>query len=211
MDGWRTVAALNSEWLGLVEVAGPELRRWAAAEPALADAKDLDSVLGLVRAHPDAVLAALLRLGRAGHALAHRTVLQAMLGMAVRACAGRPEALGVALSELWVAIADYPLDTRPRSIAANLAWGVRRRLRPSPAPLAPVPGPAEPGAADVLARARRLELIDELTHRTLWTVYVAGLSSHQAAAELGTTATAVRWRCSWALRRLAGQAELLSA
>jgi DNA-directed RNA polymerase specialized sigma24 family protein len=63
----------------------------------------------------------------------------------------------------------------------------------------------------VLADARRLRLIDDVTHRTLWTVYVAGLTSQQAAEVLGTTAGAVRWRCSHALRRLAGRARLLAA
>jgi len=47
--------------------------------------------------------------------------------------------------------------------------------------------------------------------RSLWTVYVAGLTSAQAAEALGTTPELVRWRCSRALRRLAVHAELLAA
>jgi DNA-directed RNA polymerase specialized sigma24 family protein len=139
-------------------------------------------------------------------------VLQAMLGMVVRSCAGRSELLPEAISELWLAIAEYPLERRPRAIAANLAWAVRRSVRcaPPPPPL-PAPEPTGPDAADVLAQARQLRLIDELTHRTLWSVYVAGLTSQQAAVVLGTTAGAVRWRCSTALRRLARQAVLLAA
>jgi len=202
--------ALNNEWQGLAGSVG-QLSEWTSAEPALAGATDLAGLLDLIRQHPDEVLAALLRLGSAGHPLARRVVLQTMLGMVVRLCAGRPALLPEAISELWLAIVDYPLDRRPRAIASNLAWTVRRAVLAVPPP---APPPAEPDgqdAASVLADARRLGLIDELTPRTLWTVYVGGFSSEQAAAVLGTTAGAVRWRCSNALRRLAGRARLLAA
>jgi DNA-directed RNA polymerase specialized sigma24 family protein len=88
---------------------------------------------------------------------------------------------------------------------------MRRNLRTVAPPVPPPAEPDGPDAASVLAEARRLGLIDEVTHRTLWTVYVAGLTSQQAAAVLGTTPGAVRWRCSHALRRLAGRARLLAA
>ncbi len=203
--------ALNSEWQALLPTAVEQLAEWTATEPVLQGADDLDGVLDLIRQRPDDVLAALLRLGAGGQHLAHRVVLQTMLGMVVRLCAGRPALLPEAISELWLAIADYPLERRPRSIAANLAWTVRRSLHIAPPPAPPPPEPPEPDAASVLADARRLRLIDDVTHRTLWTVYVAGLTSQQAADVLGTTAGAVRWRCSNALRRLAGRARLLAA
>lgn len=213
MDGWRTLTTLNQEWLELSGTEHPPAA-WQGSEPTLSGAEGLDGVLELIRRTPDEVLAALLRLGAAGDGLAHRVILQAMLGMAVRACRGRPEILPDAVAELWLAIAEYPLATRPRSIAANLAWTVRRHLCAASAPL-PMPEAAEP-AEDVdgpatLAEARRLGLIDELTHRTLWTVYVAGLTSAQAATVLGCTPDLVRWRCSRALRRLSAHAELLAA
>ena len=213
MDGRCTLAALNQEWQELLSTGGPGVAAWAS-EPALSGADDPADILELIRRSPDQVLGVLLRLGAAGDRLAHRVVLQAMLGMAARACRGRPETLPEAVAELWLAIAEYPFATRPRSIAANLAWTVRRRLRGASAPVA-LPERALPveeadGAA-VLAEARRLGLIDQLTHRTLWTVYVAGLTSAQAAAALGCTPESVRWRCSRALRRLAGHAELLAA
>jgi DNA-directed RNA polymerase specialized sigma24 family protein len=203
--------ALNSEWQALLPTCSGQLTEWMLIEPALLGADDLDGVLDLIRQHPDDVLAALLRLGSRGQPVAHRVVLQTMLGMVVRLCAGRPELLPEAISELWLAIADYPLERRPRAIAANLAWTVRRSLNTTPSPAQPPPEPHEPDAATVLADARRLRLIDDITHRTLWTVYVAGLTSQQAADVLGTTAGAVRWRCSHALRRLAGSARLLAA
>jgi len=205
------LSALNSEWQELLPESAGQFAEWTVTEPALAGADDLAGVLELIRHNPDAVLAALLRLGSAGHPLAHRVVLQTMLGMVVRLCAGRPSLLPEAISELWLAIVDYPLERRPRAIAANLAWTVRRNLHTVAPPMPPPAEPDGPDAASVLAEARRLGLIDEVTHRTLWTVYVAGLTSQQAAAVLGTTAGAVRWRCSHALRRLAGRARLLAA
>lgn len=208
---YPALGALNNEWQALLPGSAGQLAEWTIAEPALAGASDLPGVLELIRHRPDDVLAALLRLGASGHTLAHRVVLQTMLGMVVRRCAGRPILLSEAISELWLAIVEYPLERRPRAIAANLAWTVRRSLRTLPQPAPPPAEPDGPDAASVLADARRLGLIDEVTHRTLWTVYVAGLTSQQAAALLGTTAGAVRWRCSDALRRLAGRARLLAA
>lgn len=218
MTGRDAVAALNREWLELATGSTEILSGWASAEPVLGGAGDLIDVLHLIRVHPDATLAALLRLGGSGDPRAFRVVLQAMLGMAVRACSGRPSQLPEAVSELWVAIAEYPVDRRPRAIAANLAWTVRRQLRPSTGALPvavldrPAPPPQDdPDAAHTLAEARRLGLIDDLTHRTLSCVYVSGRSSAQAADELGTTPELIRWRCSRALRRLSGHADLLSA
>lgn len=213
MDARRALVALNEEWRILAPRGAPG---WGHREPALAAASHLGSVLTLIREQPDPVLAALLRLGAAGDELAYRVVLQTMLGKAVLLCAGRAELLPEAISELWLAIAEYPLSRRPRAIAANLAWAVRRRL-PTAEPVSPVADmetvaePPERDASGTLGEARQLGLIDEPTHRTLWTVYVAGLTSAQAAAALGTTPELVRWRCSRALRRLATHAELLAA
>lgn len=213
MDGRQALAALNREWHDL---AGLPVPGWSRTEPALAGVPDLAAVLGLIRDRPDDVLAALLRLGTAGDRLAYRVVLQTMLGKVVLLCARRPELLPEAISELWLAIAEYPLDRRPRAIAANLAWTMHHRLA-RPRPVRPVgePDPAEPSAEGsavaVLTQARQLGLIDERTHRMLWTVYVAGLSSAQAATALGGTPESVRWRCSWALRRLASHAHQLVA
>ncbi|MFT4109653.1 RNA polymerase sigma factor [Propionicimonas sp.] len=211
MDAQLSLDALNDEWRDL---ATAPIGDWAD-EPDLAAAADLGAVLGLVRANPDRVLATLLRLGAAGDGLARRVVLQAMLGKAVVLSAGRPGSLPDVIAELWLAIAEYPVDRRPRSIAANLAWAMRRSLvrPPCPPPVdgldPPAPTP-EADATTTLREARRLGLIDADTHRVLWTVYVAGRTSAQAAGELGTTPDVVRWRCSRALRRLARHAELLA-
>ncbi len=205
-----TLLSLNSEWAELVAGTDAAVSGWAQCCPELAGAANLDQVLALAWSAPDAVLGALLRLGADGDTLARRAVLQAMLGKAVRLSGGRDERLAEAVSELWVAIAEYPLGRRPRSIAVNLAWTLHRRLARPKTVAAPIES-AGPTAEGTLAQAHALGLIDDRAHRTLWLVYVAGLTSAKAAVELGTTPELVRYRCSRSLRRLASQAELLAA
>lgn len=206
------LAALNREWRELVTTTAPAVAGWGNRYPQLASAVDLEEVLSLIADSPDAVLGALLRLGAEGDVLAWRTVLQAMLGKAVRLAKGKPGRLSEAISELWVVIGDYPLDRRPASIAVNLSWELKRRLTEMPLRLLPTATPrSEPSAADTLAEAHQLGLIDTQTLRTLQLVYVDGLTSAQAAELLGISAELVRYRCSRNLRRLAGQAELLAS
>lgn len=128
---------LNREWAQLV--AGPPaaaaLSRWTLTCPALTGLSTLDDVLSLVAdADPtlrDAVLLALIQAAQAGDALAGRTVLQTMLGKAVRVAGtvarrddvrgDQEEALARAVAALWQAIATYPVVMRPARVAANLA------------------------------------------------------------------------------------------
>jgi hypothetical protein len=128
---------LNREWTELVTApaswAAPG--RWASTCPALIGVRTLDEVLALIAGADaptrDAVLLALVGRAQAGDALAGRTVLQTMLGKAVRVAgtvAGRDdvrgdreEALARAVAALWQAIATYPVARRPARVAANLA------------------------------------------------------------------------------------------
>jgi len=207
-----TLADLNAEWADLALSSDATVRTWADRCPTLRPSTGLAGLLDIVRARPDAAMAALLAIGRDGDPLAWRVVLQAMLGAVVLACRRRPDRFDEAVSELWLAIAEYPLERRPRSIAANLTWTLRRRLAEQPpAPVALPSVPRDASAEATLTAARRLRLIDAETHRTLWLVYVAGLTSARAAEELGTTPELVRYRCSRSLRRLARHADLLSA
>jgi DNA-directed RNA polymerase specialized sigma24 family protein len=207
-----TLADLNAEWGVLVRSSDATVAAWAGRFSALDPAPDLAGLLDAIRDRPDAAMAALLAIGREGEPLAWRVVLQAMLGTVVLACRRRPDRFDEAVSELWLAIAEYPLERRPRSIATNLTWTLRRRLaEPALAPVALPPVPQDASAEATLTTARRLRLIDADTHRTLWLVYVAGLTSARAAEELGTTPELVRYRCSRSLRRLARHADLLSA
>lgn len=215
------VTALNRDWSALHDASAPMIRTWAAVHPALAGCTVLDDVLAAIRRSPDEVLALLLALGVSGADLAHRIVLQAMLGKAVLLARADPRHdVGDYLTELWLLIRSYPLSRRPRRIAANLALDCRKRLaaRTGALPLDPddlaavaEPEPLEePTAARVLAEAERLGLIDRSAIRTLRAVYCEGKPSRQTAAELGTSPDLVRWRCSRALRRLAQHADQLS-
>lgn len=208
-----TLADLNAEWAELVATSTATVADWVRRRPQLEPAADLGDLLDVIRARPDEAMGALLALGRDGEPLAWRVVLQAMLGKVVLLCRRHPRRFDEAVSELWLAIAEYPLQRRPRSIAANLSWGLRRSLAEPSQQSAPPPSvPEQDATAEAtLHAARRLNLIDAETHRTLWLVYVAGLTSARAAAELGTTPELVRYRCSRSLRRLAGYADLLSA
>ena len=135
---WNTLAGqLNLEWAQLSASPGSAraVACWGDRAPALAGAASPEQVRARVaeldvRAR-DAVLLALLELVQAGDALAGRTVLQIMLGKAVRVAASmsgradlsgqREEALAGAVAALWQAITTYPVAERPSRVAANLA------------------------------------------------------------------------------------------
>ncbi len=134
----RTLAGrLNLEWrrLSTAPVSCATVVTWAAARPVLAGAESLDDILVLIGGPDasvrDAALLALLELAQEGDALAGRTVLQAMLGKAVRIAAmvsdrpdmggDREESLSAAVTALWQVIATYPVAARPSRVAANLA------------------------------------------------------------------------------------------
>lgn len=205
-----TVRRLNTEWHELAPAGIPAGWR---AEPALAGARNLAGVLASVRADPDLVLGALLR---SADPLAYRLVLQAMLGRVVLDAARDPlHELDDYIAELWLGIACYPLARRPARIAANLALDARKRVR-GRHPL-PLIDPSRfgswahlvestPNAQLVLARARRIALIDDDAEQALRLVYLEGLRTTRAAAVLGVTPAALRQRCHRALRRLAAHA-----
>lgn len=128
---------LNAEWreLSTAPSAGSALSRWAAADPALAEAGSLQELLRQIsRAEPsrrDPVLLALLALAQDGDRLAGRVVLQVMLPKAVRVAMSvvrrpdvggdREEAYATAVAALWQVIATYPIARRPSRVTANLA------------------------------------------------------------------------------------------
>lgn len=203
---------LNAEWAELAVLAVPA--EWRA-EPALAAHRDLAGVLAAIRLRPDEVLGALLR---RADPTARRVVLQAMLGRAVRdAVRDREHDLDDYLGELWLGIAGYPLQRRPARIAANLALDAAKRVRArtratptDPARLTLVPDDGrEPGrrAALLLARARRVALLDEPSHAALRLVYADGVAPSRAADLLGITPAVLRQRCHRAARRLAAHAD----
>lgn len=134
---WGLVGALSREWAALL-VTTPPVHRWAAAEPALADAVTLADVgrLAAEQHGNDEVLAALLRLAQSGDELAARTLLQVMLGAVVRLAARTvhhadgdlEESRARAVAALWAAIRAYPLDRRRRNHADRLSLDVLSAL-----------------------------------------------------------------------------------
>jgi DNA-directed RNA polymerase specialized sigma24 family protein len=128
---WRILAASRSAQQGV--------RAWRS-DRALRGVRGLDDVLartarGAGRGSADAVLAALMR--RAGDdELAARTVLQALVpglvGVATR-LGGRddPDVASEVVTEAWARIRGYPIERRPRAVAANVVldvlMGTRRR------------------------------------------------------------------------------------
>lgn len=230
------VRRLNAEWACWAEdpAARRSCLRWAAAAPVLSDTWTLGQVLGLVAQAPDEVLGALVGAARTGDMVAARVVLQTMLGKLVRMALVDPYA-GVDdyVAVLWCTVMSYPLVSRPRSIAANLALdtlkAVQRERRPSgdeaaapevvneDADLRPAAlvafgreAPADLTAVRVIAAAEHRRLVDAETGALLHSVYAEGLSGRAAADRHCTSPAAVRVRCSRALRSLADHAPLLA-
>lgn len=209
----ETLRRLDADWAARTASDAPVPRAWPLACPALAGTDRLADVLVRGRRQPDAVLLALLRLHATGDPLAGRVVVQAMLPKMVRmACRDAEAGLPDYLAALWERICAYPLERRPRRIAANLALDTlklvkaRHRCRAT----ATWPGPVDDadawGGESVLELGERLGYIDATVRTTLRTVYLDGRSSAAAASELGTTSAAVRQRCSKGVRALRSHA-----
>jgi hypothetical protein len=145
----RLFAALDHDWeaLSATRTARAQLRLWAKV-PTLAAFPHLDALIARVRrgaADPegtDQILAALA--ARApGDDLAARTLLQALLpglrNVAKRLGHGRvdDDLEADVLAEAVARIRTYPIERRPRYIAANITWDVFGKLtrqcsRPNP-------------------------------------------------------------------------------
>lgn len=204
-----TLNDFDTDWAHVAPPGHPVPESWLVACPSLSAATDFPDVLRLVRATPDEVLLALLRLHRDGDVLAGRMVLQAMLPKAVRiSLRDREASLADVLAVLWECICVYPIERRPRRVAANLALDTLKGIVASRDPAlvvddvrVPADDP-EPDAAHILDAGLQLGFIDAQTRRTLECVYVGGHSSRSAAAELGMSRDMVRWRCSRGVRAL---------
>lgn len=225
--GSGVAGRLNDEWALLRTDAGTAaaVARWAAENPPLAGCGCLEDVELAVqtagRRDADAILLALLRLAQGGDALAGRTVLQLMLGKAIRIASGhtgrdsRDNLEHAAVAALWATIATYPTDRRTTKVAANLAMdtlgAVSRELAH-----ARTETPAEPGSvADALGEAAArgddgtgdLELLELMA----WAVDAGTISAADATLVLdiyapapgqeGGRAAAERHGISWPAAR----------
>lgn len=203
------LAALNREWRELADQAQP----WTMVR-----GETFGDLLVTIRTDPDATLGVLLGLSLAGDARAGRVVLQTMLGkLVLMAARDRDHDLSDYVAECWLTLAQYPLARRPKSIAANLAFDTRKRVRRlAMSKHLGVPESASPPRptdelAPVLREAQRLGLVDPPTRACLEAVYRDGLRSHEAAVVLGMSAAMVRYRTSRAVRVLARHATALAA
>lgn len=195
---------------------------WPSLPGTLADAR------AQIADDPDRHLTTLLRALQDGDEAAGRLIVQTMLPKLCSYVADGLDA-GLLVGHLWLVAREYPLQRRPRRIAANLALDARKRTLADlgrELPLAVVPdlgapfdphpdgpGPLGPDgeAAGILRRAVHLELVTPSTHAILVDVYRDGLSTREAARRHGLSESATRQRCSKAVRRLAAHRRALVA
>lgn len=208
-EGLRaTLRRWDEEWEALAPPGRTVPSTWVLACRSLSEGTWIAEVPQVVAADADAVLLGLLRLHRTGDDVAGRVVLRAMMPKAVRmALCDAESALSDYVAALWEQISVYPIERRPRRVAANLALDTLKTVKSLRAcrgvpPWHPPGGDPGPDAVAVLDAGLRLGLIDPLTRRTLECVYLQGRSSRAAASELGTSSDAVRWRCSKGVRAL---------
>ncbi|TDC53111.1 hypothetical protein E1212_06740 [Jiangella ureilytica] len=257
-SGTGVAGRLNDEWDRLcADGRSAAVARWAAAHPALAGCRELGDIEATVtaagsvattaagsatataaaatigRPGADAVLLALLRLAHDGDALAGRTVLQLMLGKAIRIAGGhagrdsRDSLEHAAVAALWTVIATYPTERRPTKVAANIAMDtlgvVSRELahRRAETPTEPdtlaallgcAPGTGPGGGAsdgdlaELLAWAVDAGVVTAADAGLLLDIYAPapGLAGGSAAADrAGISWPAARQRASRAVRRIA--------
>lgn len=220
-----TFVALNHEWAS--HAGRPVPAGWAEAFPG---ADTLGEVLDHLRdsANADAPLLALITLAQAGDETAGRTLLQTMLGKLhqigrTAISRGLDDAAHEALLAFYNAAASYPLD-RDTKVAANLSM---RCLNALPHPRGPLETSVGLDDADsdylerLLQRTVRPEdPTDELVTLLTWALdagvlapdqiallgqrYLASspLTSEELAREYGVTPSAIRKRCSAAIRTL---------
>lgn len=248
-SGTGVAGRLNDEWDRLcADGCSAAVARWAAAHPALAACRELGDIEAAVtaagsvattaaasaiatatgRPGADAVLLALLRLAHDGDALAGRTVLQLMLGKAIRIAGGhagrdsRESLEHAAVAALWTVIATYPTERRPTKVAANIAMDTlgavsrdlahRRAETPTePDTLAAVlgcdPGTGADGVPGGGARAGDIDLAELLA----WAVDAGAVTAAEAGLLLdiyapapglaGGAAAAERAGISWPAAR----------
>ena len=199
---------------------------WGHRHHELAGCGDLAAVLRTVRADPDPVLGALLSENAAGCAVAGRVVLQALLPKMVLMAGRDPQAgLDDYLGALWLRICDYPLERRPRQIAANLTLDTLKavhaergptvvtldRAEVDSAPWLRGESPRGPDPHSLLRSALDHGLVDPHTHAVLASVYAEGCSREEAAHRFQVSPTTIMRRCRGGLRTLAEHAPTLAA
>ena len=230
------IGQLNVEWARLRNDPATvrTVTGWASRKPALAGAAglvDIETRTTTSRQAADSVLLALLELAHDGDQLAGRTVLQLMLGKAVRIAASRTGRTDrdtleqLAVTALWDVIAAYPIDRRRQKVAANLAMDTLHQVvaelrhdrheTPTDSDVlgrvvedrgALGDGPADAELVEVVMWGVESGVIGREDAVLLVRVYCTGADNPggaAVAAEFGLSWAAARQRCSRAVRKLA--------
>jgi DNA-directed RNA polymerase specialized sigma24 family protein len=201
------------------------LRCWAQLEPVLARfVGDPGRLFAFLRTPPsslrDEVFCALLRCAKSDQ-LAGLVLLEALLpglkaifGRTLLRAAERDELLALLLAQSWQQLVGYPVERRPRRVAANLLLDIRkytlreleRVRRESSLPLegGETPDPADAGA-DVelpLRRAVAAGALSEAEAELILETRVDRRRLPEIAAELGVAYITVYQRRARAERRL---------
>lgn len=216
-SGADVVSALEREWNARGSAClSRRLRLWAEREPVLETFATVQELVGSLRAQrgdyerESAILAALLREARADP-LAGRVVLQALLpglkrlsGRLLFEAGEREELWSLLIAHLWAGIRSYPVERRPRRVAANLLLdaahatladlGKERRLRAHAPELAPESVEAGEQEEVVLARAVRAGALSRAEALLILRSRVEGVPLARIAAEEGAGYDALRIR-----------------
>ena len=231
--------SLNEEWSQLCSSprAASEFGTWRCVEVALSSVDGLEDLARAVRTDADGVLGALVRLAQAGEVLAGRAVVQLMLGkMVLMAQSQRrwnidfADAVSRFVVAMWEQIMCFPVATRSRRIASNLALDSLKQVtagvaRDSAAQVGVddeeverdrgydegVPAGIE--LLDVLARATARGVITQADACLLAKVYIQSdyRAGAEVAQELQMSRTDLRKRCSRLTHQLRSHADALVA
>lgn len=182
------IAKLNAEWDQIEHQSADWTDQPTRASDLLAGIAD----------DPDKALLHLIGACQAGHPLAGRIVLQAFLGKMVRLNRAHPHIdLTELVSALWLRIATYPIDRRPRAVAANLALDTLSDCLRTTRPLGRLL-PAHPDrmtASTVLAAAEALGLVSPNRLAVVAAVYSPDGGARRVAEQYQISPEAVRRRC----------------
>jgi len=206
------VARLNQEWDNL---------RWDPAEWVVG-APVLDVVLAGIPLDPDHQLNELIRACQKGYESAGRVIVQALLPKLILMSHVFPyPPITHLVSALWIRISHYPLQRRPRCVAANLVLDAKKDVlaeyrtkitvcaMPERAFAITTESDTVPTADQVLAAARNLGLASPESLTIVEMVYIEGRPKDQVAQAYAMTTEAVRQRCSDTVKRLRENRDLL--
>ena len=200
-----------------------------ALPPCTRAANQLDDLRDLVRERDDDIACGLLRLIQTGDHLAGRVIVQALLPRLWSMSRRDPRHdMGDYVDVAWTRLLTYPVDQRTQSVLVNIALdclklvtrqdGCRRRetcVTWLTEPATPVPARVNQplwGDADTSSVRDYVDALLDLADRDGWaspkatavlrSVYIDGMSGHEAAARHAISHDMVRYHCSHTIKSL---------